>query len=259
MAQRGLERLGQALLDVRRARFSAVDHHLDRVLRVLRRACGSGVELVHLAVDAHAHEALRAQLLEQLGLLALAPDDERREDHQARVLGQRQHVVDHLRHGLRRERDAVVGAVRRADAREQQAQVVVDLGDRADGRARVVAGRLLLDRDRRRQALDQVDVGLFHELQELARVGRERLDVAALALGVERVEGERGLARARQAGDHHQPVARQVEVDVLEVVRARAADADRSMRESKGNLLIYTQPPFPAPTPHPRREFPGTA
>jgi hypothetical protein len=60
-------------------------------------------------------------------------------------------VVDHLRDGLRFERLLVFGAVRRAGAGEEQAQVVVDLGDRADGRARVVAGRLLLDRNRRRK------------------------------------------------------------------------------------------------------------
>ena len=94
------------------------------------------------------------------------------------------------------QRQVVVGAIGRAGAREQQPQVVVDLGHRADGRARVVAGGLLLDGDRRRQALDQVDVGLLHQLQELARVGGERLDVAPLALGVEGVEGERGLSRA---------------------------------------------------------------
>src|SRR6185436_11745518 len=138
---------------------------------------------------------------------------------------QREHVVDHLRHALRLERDVVLGTVRRAGAREEQAQVVVDLGNGADGRTRVVARRLLLDGDRRREALDQIDVGLFHELEELARVGRERLDVAPLSLGVERVEGERGLAGARQAGDHHQFLARQLKIDVLEVVRARAADA----------------------------------
>ena len=92
----------------------------------------------------------------------------------------------------------VVGAIRLADPREKQAQVIVDLGDGADGRARVVRRRLLLDRDRRRQAFDQIDVGLFHQLQELPRVGRERLDVAALAFRVERVEGERALARARK-------------------------------------------------------------
>ena len=120
----------------------------------------------------------------------------------------------------------MVGAIRLADARVEQAQVVVDFGDGADGRARVVRRRLLLDRDRRRQAFDQVDVGLFHQLQELPRVGRQRLDVAPLALGVERVERERALARAGQTGDHDQPVPRQIEVDVLEIVRACAANAD---------------------------------
>src|SRR3712207_8340884 len=51
----------------------------------------------------------------------------------------------------------------RADARPEQAQVVVDLRDRADRRARVARGRLLVDGDRRRQALDRVDVGRSEE------------------------------------------------------------------------------------------------
>jgi hypothetical protein len=94
-----------------------------------------------------------------------------------------------------------------AGAAEQQAQVVLDLGDRAHGRAGVVAGRLLVDRDRRRQALDRIDIGLVDLAQELARVGREALDVAALPLGKDRVEGQGALAAAAHAGEHHQPVA----------------------------------------------------
>src|SRR5690606_22090882 len=121
-------------------------------------------------------------------------------------------------------------AARLADAGVEQAQVVVDLGDGADGRARIVRGRLLLDRDRRRQPLDVVDVGLVHHAQELARIRRQRLDVAALALRVDRVEGQRGLARARQAGDHDQAVAGQVEADVFQVVRTCSADADEVQR-----------------------------
>ena len=166
--------------------------------------------------------------LEQLGELALAVAHHRRQHHQPRVLGQREHRVDHLADALRLQRQVVVGAERRAGARVQQAQVVVDLGDRADRRARVVRGGLLLDADRRRQALDHVDVGLVHQLQELARIGRQALDIAPLALGVQRVEGQARLARARQAGDHDQRVLRDVEVDVLQVVRARAADVERS-------------------------------
>ena len=87
-------------------------------------------------------------------------------------------------------------------------------------------GGLLLDGDGRRQALDVIDIGLLHQLQELARIGRQRFDIAALALGIDRVEGERGFARARQAGQHRQRVARNLDVDILEIVLARAADGD---------------------------------
>ena len=188
---------------------------------------GDGVDLVHLAVDAHAHEALRAQLDEQFELLAFAVHHRRREDHQLGFLGHHQHRVDHLRDRHRGELLLrVVGAVRLADAGVEQAQVIVDFGDGADGRARIVRRRLLLDGNRRRQAFDQVDVGLFHQLQELPRVSRQRLDVAALPFGVERVEGERALARAGEPGDDDQPVSRQIEIDVLEVVRSGAANAD---------------------------------
>ena len=127
---------------------------------------------------------------------------------------------------------AAVRAVRHADVGEQQPQVVVDLGDRADRRARIRAGRLLLDGDGRRQAVDQIDVRLLHLLEELPGVGRQRLDVAPLPFGVDRVEGERRLARAGQAGDDDQLVAREVDVDVLEVVDAGAAHRNPVVRHS---------------------------
>ena len=137
-------------------------------------------------------------------------------------------------HGLALDRQAGGRRIGHADAREQQAQVVVDLGDRADGGARVLGGGLLLDGDGRRQPVDVVDVGLLHHLQELARVGRQALDVAALALGIDGVEGERGLARARQPREHDQRVARDLEVDVLQVVLARAADVDGPVGLARG-------------------------
>ena len=225
VAQCGLERLRQPLLEIR-PDAQPVDDDFDRVLLVLGEL-RDRIDLVHLAVDAHAHEALGAQLDEQFELFAFAVHHRRREDHQLGFLGHHQHRVDHLRDRHRGELLLrVVGAERLADAGVEQAQVIVDFGDGADGRARVVRRRLLLDRNRRREAFDQIDVGLFHQLQELPRVGRQRLDVAPLSLGVQRVEGERALARAGEPGDDDQPVSRQIEVDVLEVVRSGAADAD---------------------------------
>ena len=148
------------------------------------------------ASDPETDKPLRLHLLEEFEMLAFAVRDDRRQDHQPRVFGQGQHRIDHLRYRLRLQRDAVIGAIGRADPRVQQAQVVVDFGHRADRRARVVRGGFLLDRDRGRQAFDQVDVRLFHQLQELARVGRQALDVAALAFGVQSIECQRRLSRS---------------------------------------------------------------
>ncbi len=134
------------------------------------------------------------------------------------------------RDGLALDRQPGRRRIGDADAGEEEPHVVVDFRDRADGGARVAAGGLLLDGDGRRQPVDLVDVGLLHHLQELPRIGGERFHVAALALGVDGVEGERGFSRARQPGHDDEAVARQVEVDVLEIMLARPADGDEFAR-----------------------------
>ena len=183
-------------------------------------------DFVERAVDLHALVALAQELGEFLFVFALAAAHDRRQHIDARAFRQRQHAVDHLRDGLAFDRQAGGGRIGHADARPQQAHVVVDLGDGADGRTRILRRGFLFDRNRRRQSVDLVDVRLLHHLEELPRVGRERLHIAALAFGIDRVEGERGFARARQAGEHDQLVARNGDVDVLEIVLARAADGD---------------------------------
>src|SRR5262249_22762188 len=176
----------------------------------------------------HALEAALEVIGELLAVLALAPAHHRRQQIEPRAFRQRHHPVDHLRDGLALDRQPGRGRVGHAHARPQEPHVVVDLGDGTDGRARVARGGLLLDRDGRGEAVDLVDVRLLHHLQELARIGGERLDIAALALGIDGVERERRFARAREAGEHHQPVARDLDVDVLEIMLARAADRDHA-------------------------------
>ena len=195
--QRGLERVGEPAFDAGAA-HEPVDDDLDRVLLVALEL-QLGREVDELTVDPRPREPLARELVEQRVVLALAAAHDRREHLEPRAFLQLQHPVDDLLRGLARDEPAAVRAVRDADARVQQPQVVVDLGDRADRGTRVARRRLLVDRDRRRQALDEVDVGLVHLAEELPRVRRQRLDVPALALGVDRVERERRLARTRQA------------------------------------------------------------
>src|SRR5690606_38779044 len=223
--QGGLHGVGEARA-VGLADHEPVHDHRDLVVLVpvqLRRL----LEVVHLAVDPHAHEPLAADVLEQVAELALAAPDERRGDLDALALRPRHDPIHDLRCRLRTHGPAARRAVRCAAPRPQQAEIVVDLGDGPDGGARVAAGGLLLDGDRGRQALDHVHIRLLHHAEELARVGRQRLDVAALALGVDGVEGERRLAGTRQPRDHDEAVTRDLDVYVLQIVLAGAADNQR--------------------------------
>src|SRR5690606_1613787 len=95
-------------------------------------------------------------------------------------------LPDDLLGALALDRLAALMAVLHAHAGVEHPQVVVDLGDRADGGARVVGCALLLDRDRRRQPAQMLDVRTIELPEELPRIGAQALDVAALPFGVER-------------------------------------------------------------------------
>ena len=130
--------------------------------------------------------------------------------------------------------------MRLTHGRKQHAQVIVNLGRGRDGRPRVRARAPLLDRDRGRQAFDEIDVRLFHLVEELPGVGGKALDVAPLSFGVEGIKGERGLAGAAQAGNHDQLFPRNLHVEVLQIVLARSTDLDSLRRHRTRNVEPVT-------------------
>ena len=103
------------------------------------------LEQAQVPVHLHPGEALGAQVGQQVLVLPLAPPYDGRQDHEPRPLGERHNVVDDLLGRLAGDRRAALVAVRPTHARPQQAQVVVDLGDRADRRTGVARRRLLVD------------------------------------------------------------------------------------------------------------------
>ncbi len=177
-----------------------------------------------LTVDAEAREALHEERLDFAADVLLAAPHDRGEHHEAHAFRERERAVYHRRHGVGAKRKTVGRAVGRPGARKKEAQVVRQFGRRADGRARIAPRALLVDRNRGREPFDRLDFGARHQLQELPRIDREALDVAALPLGIERVERKRTLPRARKPRDDDELPARQIDVDVLEIVRGGAPD-----------------------------------
>ena len=135
-ADGGLEGLGQPLLQIL-AHLEAVNHYFNAVLTLLVERWRF-VQFVDASIDACAHKALGAQLVDQCQVLALAIAQHRGQQHQLAAFGHGQYLVDHLADGLGGQWQIVVRAHGRAHPGKQQAQVVVNFGDGADGGARVV-------------------------------------------------------------------------------------------------------------------------
>ncbi len=222
---RELDRFGEPAL-LRGSHLETVDHDLDRVLLILLEP-DLGTRRPDLdAVDDEPSVARLAQLIDHVAVLALLRLKHGGEQVDLLPASLGLHRVDDPVHRLRSDLLAVVRTVRHTDSREEQTQVIVDLRDRSDRRARVLAAGPLLDRDRRRESVDGIDVGLVHLAQELARVRREALDVPSLSFGVKRVECEGGLSGPAHSGDNNEFPPGEVDRDVLQVVLARAADPD---------------------------------
>ena len=113
-----------------------------------------------------------------------------------------------------------------ADAGEKHAEIVVNLGNRADGGSRIVAGRLLGNRNRGAESSDVVDIGLRHLPQELTGERRQAFDVTTLPLREQSVEGQRTLPRTAHARQTDELVAGDDQFDVAQVMLASALDDD---------------------------------
>ena len=96
-----------------------IDHDLDIVLELFVQIDGV-VERAYFAVDAHAAKALCAKVLEQLGILALAPAHHRRQHKRATAFPRRKDFIGNLICCLALNDTPALGAVRSAHASEQQ-------------------------------------------------------------------------------------------------------------------------------------------
>src|SRR6185503_20767691 len=95
---------------------------------------------------------------QRLAVEALPPAHDGREQRHARAWEVASQPLDDLALALGRDGGVAARAVLDAELREQEPKIVVDLGDRGDRRGAPAPREALLDRDRRRQPGEDVDV-----------------------------------------------------------------------------------------------------
>src|SRR6185437_8531341 len=169
--ERGLHRICEASTVVA-IDDDTIDDDGDAVIQFLVEL-GRRRELDEVTIHKGAHEPLSPRALEQLAELALSLAHEGCEDLDARALGPLEDRISDLCGALTLHGATARGAVWCTSARVEQTQVIVDFRYRPDRRARIMPRGLLLDRYRRRQPFNGIDVGLLHQAQELARVRGE--------------------------------------------------------------------------------------
>ena len=132
--KRGLKAVGESTLDALAA-HQTVDDYLDGVVFITRQALIAFEELDDVdkfGIDTRTHVSLPSEVFEQRLVLTFAAAHHRSEHLKASALGHQQDAIDDLLWGLALQAGAVGGAMLNADARVEQAQIVVDLGDGAD-------------------------------------------------------------------------------------------------------------------------------
>src|SRR5262245_14572758 len=187
---------------------------------------GQLIEMVDLLVDPHARETSRFQIEEELAVLALAMGNEGREQRELRPRRKTEHFVRDLFRCLRAHEFAADVAMLLSHLGVQDAQIVVDLGDRSDDRTRVARSALLFDRDRGQQSTQVLNSRTLELPEELPRVSGKLFYVAPLALGVERVEREARLSRPAHTDEDDELAFEHFEPIDVEVVLPRAEHLD---------------------------------
>ncbi len=166
--------------------LEAILHHIiHRVWRSLQRIRHRLIRAQEHPIDQHTQIPLLLQKAKELLHRSPLRRGINRKDEQHCLLCQSLRDPLHDALGVvRLDLLPIHGVEPTSQPRKEELQVVVHLCQGAHGRARCADSVLLLDRDRRRDALDLIDRGLIHPVKKLPHIRRKRLYIPALPLRI---------------------------------------------------------------------------
>ena len=229
-------------------RLEAVDHQFDEMCLVAVQG-RDFVQFAELSVDTHLGISALAHLLEQLLVMALPTLHQRRKEVALAVLvvlhdqgdNLLVRVSDHGLAGLRRVRGRGTGI--------EKSEEIVYFRDCSNGRAWVVSGSLLFDRDDRAETRNRLNLRLFQYAHKVLGIGRERIHVPSLTFRIYGIEGQRRLSASAQSRHDDELPARNRQAHPLQVMGPRPLNLyvivflfhirHRSLWSQLTNIIIF--------------------
>ncbi len=134
----------------------------------------------------------------------LSPDGDGAVNNDPRPFLRLVNAVDNLVDGLRRNQNMVIRTICFSDARIEQTQVIIYFGHGPDCGPRILACGFLVNRYRRRQSLDRIDVGLFDPTQKLAGICGKAFHISSPSFRIYRIKGKGCFSASGKPGHHDQ-------------------------------------------------------
>jgi len=121
---------------------------------------------------------------------------------------------------------ATLIAVNESAPRIEQAEVIIDFGERTDSASGIGSATALVNSNGRLQAGDAIYIGSVELPEKLPGMKRERLDVLPLSFSEDGIESERTFPAAARTGNDDELIPRDFQRQIFEVVRPRPFNAD---------------------------------
>ena len=151
------------------------------------------VQSIDDAVHANAGKTFGVILLANVGELTFLLRNDWGKKHEFGAERKFHDFVDDIFNGAARNFFTTNWTMWYTDASKQKAEIIINFGDRSNGGTWVAAGRFLINRNGWTEAGDGVNVWFIHHAKEHTGVRTERLDITALAFGVDGIKSQAGF------------------------------------------------------------------
>ena len=172
-------------------------------------------QFIEISVDSNPYIARTAKTLQKFFVHSFLSAHHRRKKLHLRSFLFPHEKIYHLIYCLLLDFSSANRAMRDSHPRIKKTHIIINLRYSSDCGSGIPIGRLLVNGNGRRKSFYELHIRFLHLSKELPCVRRKGLHVPTLSLGVDCIKSKRRLSRTRKAGQNHQRISWNIEINML--------------------------------------------